>query len=314
MQQNYANLSRDLGSSQVKNEARSQKNSQSQSHNQSQSYLCKFSLQVSDNTAIIKHLNLERYKTTKCPGDCENIKTCPYFHTAADKRRSLEQADYNPQICHFGINCLRKHKCPFAHNKYELKYHPLRYKKKYCKNLFDVSKCQYAKFCADAHFDEELGCELLHYMDFDEDFMIFKYKTEFCPFNMEHNAQKCVYAHSWEDFRRNIILFPYSNVACPHVDNHDDSMEIRCEAENDCQFAHGSYELEYHPLNYKRTKCTIEDCEGVFCPFAHKKEKKKFDRIAQLDNFYIYPYNRILPGKLVKSSSFFKNESENIIL
>jgi len=308
--QNYANLSKDLTSNKSRNESQSL----NQSQNQSQTYLCKFSLQVSNNTSIIKHLNLERYKTTKCPEDCGNIKNCPFYHTLADKRRILSQVDYNPQICHFGINCLRKHKCQFAHNKYELRYHPLKYKKKYCKNLFDVSKCKYAKYCSDAHFDEELSCDLLHYMDFDDDFMIFKYKTEFCPFNMEHNFEKCVYAHSWEDYRRNIILFPYSNVACPNVEaNDDNSFEIRCENENECQFAHGVFELEYHPLNYKRTYCAKKDCEMLFCPFAHADEKAKFDKIAQLDNFYIYPYNRILPGKLVKATSFFKSESENII-
>lgn len=311
MKQNYANLSRDMSSSKEKSDTRSQNRSNSQ--NQSQSYLCKFALQVSTNTAIIKHLNLERYKKTKCPEDCGNEKNCPFYHTLSDKRRNLVQIDYNPQICHFGINCLRKHKCPFAHNKYELGFHPLKYKKKYCKNLFDVSKCKYGKYCADAHFDEELSCDLLHYMDFDDDFMIFKYKTEFCPFNMEHNFEKCVYAHSWEDYRRNIILFPYSNVTCPNVESHENSFDVRCENENDCQYAHGIFEIEYHPLNYKRTKCPKGDCNLPFCSFAHREEKAKFDEIAQLDNFYIYPYNRILPGKLVKASSFFKAESQNII-
>lgn len=306
---NYANISRDLSSKKSK----SGKKSQGQSQNASQSYICQFSLQVSDNNLIIKHLNLERYKTTKCPENCGNIKKCPYFHTLADRRRDLREVDYNPQICHFGINCLSKHKCPFAHNKYELNYHPLKYKKRYCKNLFDISQCKYGKYCADAHFDEELNCELLHYMDFDEDFLIFKYKTEFCPFNMEHSFEKCVYAHSWEDYRRNIILFPYSNVACPHVEDADSSFDVRCEDENDCQFAHGSYELEYHPLNFKRTVCVKNDCDGLFCAYAHANEKTKFDHISQLDHFYIYPYNRILPGKLVNTASFFKSESENIV-
>lgn len=312
---NYANLSRDMTSSKNKSEThsvRSINKSQNQSV-QSQSYLCKFTLQVSTNTSIIKHLNLENYKTTKCPEDCDNIKTCPFYHTLADRRRNPTQSDYNPQICHFGIHCLKKHKCVFSHNKFELKYHPLKYKKKYCKNLFDVSKCKFGKFCADAHFDEELSCDLLHYMDFDDDFMIFKYKTEFCPFNLEHNLDKCVYAHSWEDYRRNIILFPYSNIACPNVEGHDESFEVRCENENECQYAHGGYEIEFHPLNYKRTKCNKGECDGLFCSLAHGNEKSKFDKIANLDNFYIYPYNRILPGKLVQATSFFKEESHNIM-
>lgn len=318
---NYHNLTRQINSKKTRKTPnptrslnRSNKDSKPKSYTESQSYLCKFSLQVTNEIQVVKHLDLNKFKTTKCTRNCDNIKQCPYYHSSEDQRRSPEVVDYNPQVCHFGLNCLRKDRCPFTHNKYELNYHPLRYKKAYCRHLFDDKGCAYGPFCSSAHFDEELNIDLLHTYDFDDDFLIFKYKTEFCPFVKEHNLKKCVYAHSWEDYRRNIILFPYSNTPCPNIENEDEeSFDGRCEEENDCQYAHGTYEVDFHPLNYKKKNCGMDKCEKVFCSYLHGEETRRFLKISKMDNFYIFPYNRVLPGKMVKTKSFFNAKSPNIV-
>ena len=146
-------------------------------------------------------------------------------------------------------------------------------------------------------------------MDFDDDFCLFHYKTEFCPIIWEHNYQKCVFAHSWEDFRRNVIKFPYGNMVCEDIDP-----EIGiCKELGNCYFAHNWFELNFHPLNYKKNNCEIENCHKVFCPFLHPEENQRFRMIDNLQNFYIYPINRIHPDKNRKNESFFEKPSENII-
>lgn len=303
-----------MNSKRVESDNKSLNRNKTKSYTESQSYLCKFSLQVTNETQVVKHLNLEKFKTQKCIKNCEDIKQCPYYHSCSDKRRSTTHYEYNPQICHFGVNCLKKDKCPFTHNKFELNYHPLRYKKKYCKHLFDAKGCDYGVYCAYAHFDEELSIDLIHGYDFDDDFMIFKYKTEFCPFEKDHKVEKCVYAHSWEDYRRNIIVFPYSNCLCPNMEgDEDDSFDGKCEDENECQYAHGQFEVDFHPLNYKKKNCSKLNCDQVFCPFLHGDETRRFLKVAKMDNFYIFPYNRVLPGKIVKTKSFFNAKSPNIV-
>lgn len=51
---------------------------------------------------------------------------------------------------------------------------------------------------------------MIHNYAEDDDFYMFYYKTEFCPFNLtEHDKSKCVYAHNWQDYRRKPDLYPY---------------------------------------------------------------------------------------------------------
>ena len=43
-------------------------------------------------------------------------------------------------------------------------------------------ECSYEKYCAFAHSEEELKIKLLHKMTIDIDFLLFHFKSEFCPF------------------------------------------------------------------------------------------------------------------------------------
>lgn len=52
--------------------------------------------------------------------------------------------------------------------------------------------------------------ELIHNLEYDNDFYIFYYKTVWCPFNyINHDRANCVYAHNWQDYRRKPNIIPY---------------------------------------------------------------------------------------------------------
>lgn len=283
------------------------------SGNVEDSYVCRISLCVTNRKAIIEHLDLTRYKSEKCPKDvCRNPKTCPYFHTVEDYRRDPFSARYSPELCEFGPNCYSRAKCRFAHNKFEVHYHPRRYKKKYCKYLLEINRCKYGKYCAYAHNDQDIRIELLHTMARNDDFFLFKYKTEFCPFQMEHNLRKCIYGHSWEDYRRNILKYPYSKTLCKHHVEIPLGRLEWCPDGLNCGMSHSRFESDFHPQNYKKFPCHIPECDGQMCPFLHRDESTRFRVIDHNKDFYMFPYNRILPSTFIDKESFFHAKSSNL--
>ena len=64
-------------------------------------------------------------------------------------------------------------------------------------------KCQYGEYCALAHSDLELKIKPLHLLPVNNNFLLFEFKSVFCPFSkLEHDRYTCVYAHNWQDFKR----------------------------------------------------------------------------------------------------------------
>lgn len=289
-------------------------NKSAKSRDVEDSYVCRISLCVTNRKAIIEHLDLSRYKTERCTRDpCRNPRTCPNFHSGDDFRRDPFAFPYSPELCEFGKNCFSRSKCQFSHNKYETSYHPKRYKTRYCKHLLEINQCKYGKYCGNAHNDQDIRIELLHTMAQDDDFYVFKYKTEFCPFQMEHNIRKCVYGHSWEDYRRNILVYPYSKSLCGNYQEVGfGRLEYRCPNVKNCKMSHNVFESDFHPQSYKKYPCQYPKCDGVGCPFLHREENPRFKVIEQRRDFYVYPYNRILPSTFVEKSSFFTARSANI--
>ena len=281
-----------------------------------ESYIHNITLCISNKKEVIEHLDLNKYKTIRCEKEvpCRNIKTCPYFHNGDDFRRDLSKIPYTSELCQFGKHCLIKMNCELSHNKYESNYHPEKYKMKYCKHILEINRCKYGKFCYNAHNDQDLKIALLHTMRRDDDFFIFKFKTEFCPFQMEHNIKNCIYAHSWEDHRRDILKSPYSNNICQRwFENPFGKLEDRCSKGLNCPQCHGRYESDFHPLNFKKYPCQFPNCSQKVCPFVHIEESMRFKGLEQKKDFFIFPYNRITPGTFIESKSFFKSKSPNII-
>jgi hypothetical protein len=53
--------------------------------------------------------------------------------------------------------------------------------------------------------------ELIHNLEYDEDFFIFHFKTVWCPYNyINHDTADCVYSHTWIDYRRKPHLYKYN--------------------------------------------------------------------------------------------------------
>ena len=103
-----------------------------------------------------------------------------------------------------------------AHNRVERLYHIEKYKTKFCTHFPHLlNKCDYGEYCSFSHSVNDMKSRLIHIMNKDADFYMFYFKTEWCPFNNEHNKALCDYAHNWQDFRRKPNLFDYnSGVLC----------------------------------------------------------------------------------------------------
>lgn len=193
-----------------------------------------------------------------------------------------------------------------AHNIVESVYHPEKYKTKYCSKFpKNLSKCEYGDYCSFAHSTKELKVRLIHNMKKDDDFFMYFYKTELCPFNKEHNKATCVYAHNWQDFRRKPNLFSYdSSIMCKNWRPEEFIAKYHqgCKNMASCLHSHGWKEQEYHPLVYKTQHCKEEVKENNFCsrgfecPFYHsnldKKEPENLNAVhpKRID----FPYSSLL--------------------
>jgi hypothetical protein len=106
-------------------------------------------------------------------------------------------------------------------------------------------------------------------MTHDCNFYMYLYKTIYCPFeNKNHDRNMCVYAHNWQDYRRDPNEYVYSNKICPDWNSSAHTLQYDqagCEKGIDCGFCHGWKEVEYHTLNYKTKYCR----EGGECRFKH---------------------------------------------
>lgn len=239
---------------------------------------------------INMHLDLSSFKTAPCPNNSPHeIKKCTYYHFKSEKRRPLTQHVYSKTLCKRKNHCSNQH-CSYAHNFIEQIYHPDNYKKKYCKDFIENGSCKFGVFCALAHSDLELKIKPLHLMTIDRDFLLFHFKSEFCPFSkIEHDRFKCVYAHNWQDYKRPFVngLRP---VPCKNWDKEKEIVvyEDGCPQGNDCDYCHGWKECEYHYLNFKKYDCKKNSqCERKeICSFKHN-ESELNEMINEDEEFFL---------------------------
>jgi hypothetical protein len=121
-------------------------------------------------------------------------------------------------------------------------YHPEKYKTKFCQFYpHHLKSCDYGNLCAFAHREDELAIELLHLMPRDSDFYMYFFKTVWCPFSWDHDKEACVYAHNWQDFRRQPHLVAYDKDLCPHWSNDNFIKTYRdgCPLDYRCPHSHG---------------------------------------------------------------------------
>jgi len=165
-------------------------------------------------------------------------------------------------------------------------YHPRHYKKRFCAWYPDSTNCRRGEGCAFAHSREEVRAPLLSGAEeaqepaaMTEEFFMYKFKTYWCPIGIQHNWQTCVYAHNYQDARRDVTI-GYGSTACPHWNRHETGAEYwqRCPLGVHCPYAHGAKETLYHPEVFRtvvcRDRCDKSQCPRQrFCAFFHGKHQ-----------------------------------------
>lgn len=225
--------------------------------------------------------NFNTFKTNPCTNSLtHNHKHCENYHSFLDKRRNILLYQYSPEKCkYYELNsCPLQDQCSFSHNNVERLYHPLKFKTKFCSSIYqEIIDCEYGPFCGFAHSEQEIRNHLIHKLERDLDFYMFIFKTVFCPFNHEHNKASCVYAHNWQDFRRNPYIFYYSPQACPYWECESFIMNYQdgCKNGADCEYSHGWKEMWYHPFSYKIQPCQTSCSKKAECPYFHSFEDRR---------------------------------------
>jgi len=155
-------------------------------------------------------------------------------------------------ITHGGFNCA------FDHPKSEIR----------CPNLSQAQKDQ---------------CKI----DLTDEFLMYKFKTIWCPIGVKHDWQSCVYAHNYQDARRNPKI-GYGPKTCPMWRPREifSSYDSGCPNGVRCPNAHGPKEQLYHPVHWKTRCCQNFNwgkerknhklCpRGRLCAFWHTNQDRK---------------------------------------
>ena len=114
-----------------------------------------------DDTLVEQMELLRLFKTQDCKlgQACPDAKQCNYYHpweeSSLVKRRNPFSVAYQTELCDYAdtaVQCPRGIKCPLAHTKFEVMYHPLIFK---CQPCREGATCKRGKQCAFAHSDLE---------------------------------------------------------------------------------------------------------------------------------------------------------------
>lgn len=239
---------------------------------------------------INEPIDLDTFKVFPCTlKELHNHKRCIFYHSPNDRRRAgtFYSSERCSQFQKSGY-CPQEDACPKCHNIIEQLYHSDKYKKRMCHDLVTQKYCEYGDYCCFAHSEPELKVELLHEMVKDINFYVWKFKTEWCPFIHQHNKSICVYAHNWQDFKRNPMN--YSAQPCPNwkYDKYVTVYEEGCINGFGCGFSHGWKEALFHPSVYKTTPCPeMTKChKGPDCPYYHSMSDIRC--ISNESNEYVF--------------------------
>mmetsp|Transcript_31025 Transcript_31025/g.56385 ORF Transcript_31025/g.56385 Transcript_31025/m.56385 type:complete len:756 (+) Transcript_31025:95-2362(+) len=230
---------------------------------------------------------IREFKTIPCGLEgsmsSHDHRCCPFYHSERDRRRLVivdgAPASYSAEPCSDQFDdprvCPRGDACGFCHSTAELLYHPDFFRKRLC---HQAKRCPRGRFCAFAHSRQELLVP--HFSEVEEtepteDFITWRFKTQWCPIGGPHDWENCVYAHTYRDWRR-VPSLGYSSRPCPHwvqsvtTGPPELSYEHRCPRGMGCPLAHGAKEQLYHPQFYKTSPCSEANCKrGALCAFTH---------------------------------------------
>lgn len=230
---------------------------------------------------------IREFKTLPCGMEGQmsshDHRCCPYFHSERDRRRMVYGEGptplYSAEPCNEQFDdqrvCSQGEACGLCHSTAELLYHPDFFRKRLC---HQAKRCPRGKFCAFAHSRQELLVP--HFTEMEEvepteDFIAWRFKTQWCPIGGPHDWENCVYAHTYRDWRR-VPTLGYSSRPCPHwvqsvtTGPAELLYADRCPRGMSCPLAHGAKEQLYHPQFYKTSPCSEANCKrGALCAFTH---------------------------------------------
>ena len=248
---------------------------------------------------------------------------CPGFHVDGLKRRNPffeGKLLYTSEICFEKEKtgfCNLVDKCRKSHNKYEVLYHPSKFRTSPCEQKHVVNY----KYCPFAHSKEQLriwknydkagiifgnpininltntsiqsdffsnenslGNQLFkkNSLQYEEsaDFDLLSFKTLACLNSIRHNEKQCLFYHSNKDRRRQLMSHRYSSELCPRSED-----EKECPYRDMCIRCHNRVEQFYHPEKFKSKYCShfgenIGLCPyGIYCSFAHSEDEIRIQLI-----------------------------------
>jgi hypothetical protein len=156
-----------------------------------------------------------------------------------------------------------------------------------CAYFPNVDQCRREEFCSFAHSRDEITAPLLtekeeEKLDLSAEFFTTKFKIHWCPIGVQHDWQTCVYAHNYQDARRDPSI-GYGPRPCPYWEKKDraPSYQARCPNGFACPYAHGAKEQLYHPCYFKTVVCWDfnqgkKRCpRGQLCAFFHRKKLQR---------------------------------------
>jgi len=166
-------------------------------------------------------------------------------------------------------------------------YHPTVYKHRFCASFPNILACRRGEACAFAHTRQEIRTPLLEVAEeaqqakaLTDDFFMYRFKTFWCPIGVQHDWQNCVYAHNYQDARRNPGI-GYGPRPCPYWKRKETALEYgeRCPLGVRCPYSHGAKEQLYHPAYFKTVTCQDwpnSKCpRGRLCAFWHKRWQQR---------------------------------------
>jgi len=166
-------------------------------------------------------------------------------------------------------------------------FQPRVQKYRFCASYPNVSSCRRGELCAFAHTREEIKTPLLTEDEenqkvsaFTNEFFMMRFKTLWCPIGVQHDWQSCVYAHNYQDARRNPDI-GYGPSPCPNWKRKETTLDYakRCPLGVRCPFSHGAKEQLYHPANFKTVTCQDwphSNCtRGKLCAFWHRRTQQR---------------------------------------
>lgn len=222
---------------------------------------------------------------------------CFDYHSSQDQRRNPFEVKYLEDLCPQLPGCPLPD-CPFSHNQIEKLFHPSLYKTNYCKFIEGQEvECAYNNFCSFAHNQNDIQIELLHTLKADQNFLLFKYKTQFCPFKfVQHPPAKCVYAHDASDIRRNPLLHFYTSKMCR--EGREGQLGQLCPRGVDCMFSHNKFESDFNPSHLVKDSQPPPNTQfisysfGLFQQYYKKYKENESDILSDSSQSdYEYNYN-----------------------